>query len=87
MHYQDWVIPAGTPVSQMNYVVNNDPEIFPQPLEFRPDRWIEAERAGIRLDRYMVSWPFGSIYFLPISLYLTREGGEAIPMQIAHLPP
>ncbi|KAK8123580.1 Cytochrome P450 monooxygenase sdnE [Apiospora kogelbergensis] len=68
LHYQDWAIPAGTPVSQMNWVVNNDPNIFPQPLEFRPDRWIEAERAGIRLDRYMVSFMRGSRSCLGINL-------------------
>ncbi|KAK6851687.1 hypothetical protein PG995_011812 [Apiospora arundinis] len=66
--YQEWAIPPGTPVSQMNYVVNNDPKLFPRPLEFRPERWIEADRAGFRLDRYMVSFMRGSRSCIGINL-------------------
>lgn len=80
LHYQDWAIPAGTPVSQMNWVVNNDPNIFPQPLEFRPDRWIEAERAGIRLDRYMVSCSFGFKCFSSAPLF--AEFPKYIPLTL-----
>jgi len=68
MKYQEWEIPTGTPVSQMNYVVNNDPKLFPKPLEFHPERWIEAEDSGIRLDRYMVSFGKGSRSCVGINL-------------------
>ncbi|KAK8022282.1 Cytochrome P450 monooxygenase [Apiospora rasikravindrae] len=70
LQYRDWSIPPGTPVSQMNYVVNNDPDLFPRPLEFRPERWVDApERAdGRRLDRYMVSFMRGSRSCIGINL-------------------
>ena len=68
MKYDKWTIPAGTPVSQMNYVVNNDPNIFPNPLEYHPERWIEAEAKGIRLDKYMVSFGKGSRSCVGINL-------------------
>lgn len=68
MKYREWEIPTGTPVSQMNYVVNNDPKIFPNPFEYHPERWIEAEDKGIRLDRYMVSFGKGSRSCVGINL-------------------
>ncbi|KAK5954220.1 hypothetical protein OHC33_004793 [Knufia fluminis] len=68
MKYREWEIPTGTPVSQMNYVVNNDPKIFPNPFEYHPERWIEAEEKGIRLDRYMVSFGKGSRSCVGINL-------------------
>lgn len=68
MKYQNFEIPAGTPVSQMNYVVNNDPKIFPEPLEFHPERWLEAEKSGFPLQRYMVSFGKGSRSCVGINL-------------------
>lgn len=59
-YYQQWTIPKGTPISQGNYFVNNDPKIFPNPLSYRPERWIEAAEAGVRLEKYMVSFGRGS---------------------------
>ncbi|KAK8076531.1 Cytochrome P450 monooxygenase sdnE [Apiospora phragmitis] len=61
---------------QMNYVVNNDPTLFPQPLEFRPERWLvddEAEAGvkredGRRLERYMVSFMRGSRACIGVNL-------------------
>lgn len=37
-----------------------DPTIFPEPADFKPERWIEAKENNIRLDRYMVSFGRGS---------------------------
>jgi cytochrome P450 len=33
-----------------------DPEIFPEPETFNPDRWMQGER----LDRYLTSFSKGS---------------------------
>ncbi|KAF2963899.1 hypothetical protein GQX73_g9661 [Xylaria multiplex] len=60
MRYKEWVIPPGTPVSETPYFVLMDPEIFPNPKLFRPERWVEATEQGIRLDRYMVLFGKGS---------------------------
>ncbi|KAL1970873.1 hypothetical protein VTN77DRAFT_2707 [Rasamsonia byssochlamydoides] len=49
-------IPMGTPVSMSTVLVHRNPDIFPHPGEFRPDRWLENPR----LDRYLVSFSKGT---------------------------
>lgn len=53
------VIPRGTPVSQTFRDVLLDPEIFPEPRMFDPDRFARAAAEGNRLDRYLVSFSRG----------------------------
>ncbi|KAL1970158.1 hypothetical protein VTN77DRAFT_6563 [Rasamsonia byssochlamydoides] len=66
--YKEWEIPPHTPVSESNYFVHMDPAVFPDPLEFKPDRWIEAQEKGIRLDRYLVAFSKGSRQCVGINL-------------------
>ena len=40
-------IPEGTNVGVSHYVVHHDPATFPQPWEYRPERWIVDEQAGV----------------------------------------
>lgn len=40
LQYKQWVIPAGVPVGMSAYFQHRDPRIFPQPLEFLPERWL-----------------------------------------------
>lgn len=42
-------VPEGTTVGISHYVVHHDPETFPQPWEYRPERWIVDEQAGVTL--------------------------------------
>ncbi|CAG7931468.1 unnamed protein product [Penicillium olsonii] len=58
--YKGYVIPPGTPVSETNYFVLTDPEIFPDPHTFDPDRWLRAAARGQRLDKYMVNFSKGT---------------------------
>lgn len=37
-----------------------DPNIFPNPHDFDPERWIRAAEKGERLDRYLVNFSKGS---------------------------
>lgn len=53
------VIPRGTPVSQTFRDVLLDPEVFPEPRTFDPDRFARAAAEGNRLDRYLVSFSRG----------------------------
>ncbi|KAL9078820.1 MAG: hypothetical protein Q9157_002261 [Trypethelium eluteriae] len=56
--YGKWIIPAGTPVSMTIYLLHNRPDIFPEPHEFRPERWLTSQAE--RLDRYLVPFSKGS---------------------------
>ncbi|KAK2743339.1 hypothetical protein FQN55_007274 [Onygenales sp. PD_40] len=53
LKYQSWTIPRNTPVSMTNVDTLMNPDIFPQPDEFVPERWI----GNPNLERYFV--PFG----------------------------
>ena len=52
---KEWVIPAGTPVAMSNPLVNLNPTIFPEPKQFKPERWLENPH----LDKYLVSFSKG----------------------------
>lgn len=49
-----------TPVSQSIYFVHMDPDVFPEPNSFNPDRWLEFSQKGERLDRFLVPFTKGS---------------------------
>ncbi|KAJ5317857.1 hypothetical protein N7508_002365 [Penicillium antarcticum] len=66
--YKDYTIPPGTRVSQTNYFVLTDPEIFPDPHAFDPDRWLRAAAKGERLDRFMVQFSKGTRNCLGMNL-------------------
>ncbi|KAK5166034.1 uncharacterized protein LTR77_008295 [Saxophila tyrrhenica] len=68
LQYGDYAIPPGTPVTQSTYFVHTDPSIFPKPFEFRPERWIEANKEGVPLDRYLVSFSKGRRQCLGMTL-------------------
>ena len=41
LRFKDWVIPAGVPVGMSAYFQHRDSQIFPRPMEFLPERWLE----------------------------------------------
>lgn len=56
MNYKSWTIPANTPVSLTQKFIHENPEIFPSPRTFSPERWVNpADRK--RLEKYLT--PFG----------------------------
>ncbi|KAL2408013.1 Cytochrome P450 monooxygenase [Exophiala dermatitidis] len=65
LHYKDWPIPPGTPVSMTNALVLMDPDIFPDPDTFNPDRWLEG---GHSLEKYQVAFSKGSRQCLGMNL-------------------
>ncbi|KAJ5154383.1 cytochrome protein [Penicillium coprophilum] len=68
LQYNDWVIPAGTPVSTATYFVHMNSSIFPNPEKFDPQRWITASEKGLRLEKYIVAFTKGSRQCLGMSL-------------------
>ncbi|KAJ5087802.1 hypothetical protein N7456_011418 [Penicillium angulare] len=66
--YGDHVIPPGTSMSQHNYFVLMDPEIFSEPHVFDPERWLRAATKGEHLERYLVTFSKGSRNCLGMNL-------------------
>ncbi|KAL3471771.1 cytochrome P450 [Aspergillus californicus] len=58
--YNGITIPPGTVMSQIHYFILMNPEVFPHPEEFDPERWSRAAAKGFRLDRYLVNFSKGS---------------------------
>jgi cytochrome P450 len=59
-----WTIPPGTPIAMTSYIIHRNPDIFPAPLSFRPERWVENPR----LDKYLISFSKGKMQCLGINL-------------------
>jgi len=59
-------IPAGTVVAMGHTIVHRNPEIFPEPLEFLPERWLRDD--SHLLDKYLVAFSKGSRSCLGINL-------------------
>jgi len=64
LFYRDAEIPAGTPISMTTYLVHENESIFPEPREFRPERWLHNER----LRKYLLAFSRGSRSCLGINL-------------------
>ncbi|RDA94541.1 hypothetical protein CP533_2745 [Ophiocordyceps camponoti-saundersi (nom. inval.)] len=76
MKYQDWIIPAGTQISQSLHFIHTNAEIFPNPDRFDPGRWIRAQERGERLENRLVAFSRGSrqclgLHLAYAELYLT----------------
>ncbi|KAL3476651.1 cytochrome P450 [Aspergillus californicus] len=54
LQYQQWWIPAGTFVSMSTYFILRDPDIFPEPTKFIPERWLLEPEELQSLNRYLV---------------------------------
>ena len=77
--YHDKIIPAGTPVSMSGFHLHNDPNIFPDPHLFKPERWLPMEKVGHRLQKYLVAFGRGSrsclgLHLAYAELYMTLAG-------------
>lgn len=57
LQYKQYKIPRGTPVMESLYLLNTDPAVFPDPLKFRPERWLDNPK----LIRYQFAFSKGSM--------------------------
>ena len=73
--FNGWTIPSGTAVSMSGFMIHINPAIFPEPQEFRPERWLKQDSTA-RLQKYLISFSKGTracqgINFAYAELYLT----------------
>ncbi|PSN60579.1 cytochrome P450 monooxygenase [Corynespora cassiicola Philippines] len=53
--------PPGTEIGANPYVVNRDPAVFGNDAdEFRPERWLQSEDQTQEMERYMLTWGYGT---------------------------
>jgi cytochrome P450 len=64
LRYGEWTIPQGTPVMQSTYLLHTNPEIFPDPFIFSPQRWLNDPK----LTKYLFAFGRGSRACLGMNL-------------------
>jgi cytochrome P450 len=60
-----------TTIGARPLLLNNHPAVFPNPLDFRPERWLEAEAKGVNLTKYLFTFSKGSRICLGIPYVLS----------------
>ncbi|KAL4915704.1 cytochrome P450, partial [Aspergillus aurantiobrunneus] len=70
IEFNNWVIPARTPISMTIPFLNRDEEIFPDARSFVPERWLGSPRTenGSPLERYFVGFGKGTRSCLGLNL-------------------
>ncbi|KAF2843056.1 cytochrome P450 [Patellaria atrata CBS 101060] len=61
---EDYNIPAGTSMNMTTWVLHTNPEVFQDPFEFIPERWIENPR----LDKSLIAFAKGTRNCLGMNL-------------------
>lgn len=59
MQYNEWTIPKGVEISMSQRFIHYNPDLFPEPTVFRPERWLEGEQSRV-LERHLVPFSKGS---------------------------
>ena len=65
MRFHGWEIPKGTPIGMTHRFIHHNAQIFPAPLKFDPERWLQGD-ASKRLEKYLVTFTKGSRQCLAI---------------------
>lgn len=56
-----YVVPPGYPVSMTSVLVHTNPDIFPNPYDFKPERWLDEDGKRMKsLDKYLLSFSKGT---------------------------
>lgn len=79
LHYNEHVIPAGTPVSMPTMLTHHNTSIFPSPQAFVHERWLDnsarstgSDNAPKRLDGYLVPFSKGTRAGMGLNLALAE---------------
>ncbi|KAJ9133378.1 putative Benzoate 4-monooxygenase cytochrome P450 [Pleurostoma richardsiae] len=63
-----YLVPAGTVVSMSPYTLHRNPEVFPEPLKFKPERWLGEYGDLAEMRKWF--WAFSSGGRMCIGLHL-----------------
>lgn len=56
----EWVIPRGTPIGMTSMINHWNRDLFPNPDEFTPDRWLVDGQPNYQLQKTLISFGKGS---------------------------
>jgi cytochrome P450 len=59
LKFRDWTIPPGTIVGMTAYMLHTDPNVYPSPQEFRPERWLAVDGSLSKSPQERYLLPFG----------------------------
>jgi cytochrome P450 len=59
LKYDQWHIPAGTPVGMTIILIHSNEELYPEPHKFNPDRWMHPD-ARKKVDKTFVPFSKGT---------------------------
>ncbi|KAK2601850.1 hypothetical protein QQS21_004633 [Conoideocrella luteorostrata] len=65
--YNNWKIPAGTPISMTTLLMHMDEELYPDPKKFEPNRWMDRE---VRMKASKTYSPFSRGTRICIGMHL-----------------
>ncbi|QKX57661.1 uncharacterized protein TRUGW13939_04779 [Talaromyces rugulosus] len=67
LQFNEWTIPAQTPVSMTSVFMHHNETVFPDSYNFIPERWVDLEHRKY-LEKYMVAFTKGSRQCIGINL-------------------
>lgn len=56
----EWVIPRGTPIGMTSMINHWNKDLFPNPDEFIPERWLVDGQPNYKLQRMLIAFGKGS---------------------------
>lgn len=60
LHFNDWVIPHGTPVSMSSHLIHYNGTLFPNPYVFDPNRWLGPPEQTQHLQQNLLNFGKGT---------------------------
>ncbi|KAJ4398691.1 hypothetical protein N0V85_006217 [Neurospora sp. IMI 360204] len=87
---REWLLPPGTEISMTSYQITTNPEIFPDPHAFVPERWLGKENEMSKLEKYLTVFGHGArvclgmqlahaeMYLMLSKLWRVWEGGPQV---------
>lgn len=85
--FEGHFIPEGTVIGVSQWMLHRDPEVFPDPTKFDPERWLKGQEETRKLEKYMVPFSRGKSIERQCCIYFVRrmELGTVAPKTAARV--